>query len=108
LGQQTSGPETTINQLISSGVVHPDPGAVVLFAMKHLFGDDDEIDPYTVGRMIEIPSSKSKFIGARNYMSLEPDPTDNEIWCHWIVENEDFKYTKVIHPIAQNIVPARG
>ena len=104
LGQATAGPETVVNQLISSGIVHPGPGGVVLFALQQLFDSDDQIDPFTVGRMTEIPGSKSKFIGNRNYMSLEPIEKEDEInlWCHWLVVNEKFQFTKVIHSISQN------
>jgi hypothetical protein len=49
--------------------------------------------------MIEIPGSKAKFIGARNYLSIEPALDDYELWCHWFVEGENFEYTKVIHPL---------
>jgi hypothetical protein len=90
--------DTTINQLISSGVVHPGPGAVVLFALHHLFDSTDEIDRDIVGRMVQFSGSQAKFLGGRNYLSLEPDDKSN-IWCNWLVEKQRFPFTKVIHPV---------
>ncbi|MEO3432308.1 alkaline phosphatase D family protein [Inquilinus sp. CAU 1745] len=92
---------TVINQLISSGIVHPGPNAAVLFALRHIFDSDDEIDRGIVARMIEFPGTTDKFIGGRNFLSLEPDPeaTGARIWANWIVEGEQYPFTKVIHPL---------
>lgn len=100
---QASGIDTTVNQLISSGVVHPGPGAVVLFALHHLFDSNDEIDRDIFGRMIQFPGSQAKFLGGRNYLSLEPDDKSH-IWCNWLVEKQRFPFTKVVH----SIPPAAG
>jgi hypothetical protein len=97
--QTSAGTEKVINQLISSGIVHPGPGAVVLFALQHLFDSSDEIDRGIIGRMIQFPGNQAKFLGGRNYLSLEPD-TQERIWCNWMVEKQRFPFTKVIHPIA--------
>jgi hypothetical protein len=96
--------DTTINQLISSGVVHPGPGAVVLFALHHLFDSTDEIDRDIVGRMLQFPGSQSKFLGGRNYLSLEPDDKQN-MWCNWLVEKQRFPFTKVIHAVQSGDPP---
>jgi hypothetical protein len=96
--QTPASTEKIINQLISSGIVHPGPGAVVLFALQHLFDSADEIDRGIVGRMIQFPGNQAKFLGGRNYLSLEPDK-DERIWCNWLVEKQRFPFTKVIHPI---------
>lgn len=98
-GERSPDADTTINQLISSGVVHPGPGAVVLFALHHLFDSADEIDRDIVGRMLQIPGSQAKFLGGRNYLSLEPDDKKH-IWCHWLVEKQRFPFTKVIHAMS--------
>jgi hypothetical protein len=92
--------ESVINQLISSGIVHPGPGGVVVFALQHLFDSEDEIERGIIGRMIPI-RGKPKFIGKRNYLSLEPTLKGDvlELWCNWLVEQEKFPYTKVIKPI---------
>lgn len=97
-----------INQLISSGIVHPGPPAVILFALAHLFDNEDEIDRGIMARMIEFPGTKEKFIGRRNFLSLEPD--DQKIgaryWANWIVEGEDTPYTKVIHGMKTEVAVA--
>jgi hypothetical protein len=94
--------QTAINQLISSGIVHPGPGAVVLLALRGLFDSDQEIERGVVARMMKFPNSPSKFIGSRNFLSLEPDTDDKHprprIWANWIFEGSDIPLTKVIEP----------
>jgi hypothetical protein len=101
--REPSKPEIVINQLISSGIVHPGPNAVVLFCLKHLFDSTDEVDRGIVARMTEFPGNKAKFIGQRNFLSLEPDD-QRRIWANWILEavpeSETHPVTKVLHPIA--------
>ena len=96
---QSLADRTNLNQLISSGIVHPGPGAVVLFALRHLFDSEDEIDRGIIGRMVQFPGNTAKFIGNRNYLSIEPDGKQR-LWCNWLVEKERFFYTKVINPIS--------
>jgi hypothetical protein len=95
------GRGAVINQLISSGIVHPGPGGAVLFALRHLFDNVDEMDQRMRARMTEFPGTQERFIGRRNYLSLEPDLTGSldRIWANWFVEGERDPYTKVIHPI---------
>lgn len=96
-GQRGHG--AAINQLISSGIVHPGPGAVVLFALRHLFNSTDEMDRGIIARMVEFPGTQERFVVRRNYLSLEPDAvgTLNRIWANWFVEDEIEPYTKVVH-----------
>lgn len=96
------GQPRVINQLISSAIVHPAPGKMVLFALTHLLDQEKEIDPGILSRMGTFPGTDTKFIGARNFLSLEPDASGgkNRYWANWIVENEDEPFTKVIHPVA--------
>jgi hypothetical protein len=92
--------QTAINQLISSGIVHPGPGAVVLLALRNLFDSDQEIVRGVIGRMMKFPNNPHKFLGGRNFLSLEPD-TDRprpRIWAHWMLEKAEFPITKVIEP----------
>jgi hypothetical protein len=91
--------DTVINQLISSGIVHPGPPGVMLFALRHLFDSEDEVDRGIVARMIDFPGTQHRFIGQRNFLSLEPDdkPAAARIWANWIVEGEEDPYVKVIH-----------
>ena len=86
--------------MISSEIVHPGPGAIVLLALRGLFDSDQEIERGVVARMMKFPNSSTKFVGNRNFLSLEPD-TDRprpRLWAHWLVENEAFPLTKVIDP----------
>ncbi len=99
-------PPVVINQLISSAIVHPGPNAVVLFCLKYLFDSVDEVDRGIMARMTEFPGNKTKFIGKRNFLSLEPDDK-RRIWANWIIEGEDHLITKVIHAIDAPAVTAR-
>jgi hypothetical protein len=98
----SEGMNSVVDQLISSGVVHPGPGGLVLFAIQHLFDADDPIDTRITGRMTNFPGSQARFLGARNYLSIEPDPSDKanpRLWCSWVAEGEEFVFTKVIHAL---------
>jgi hypothetical protein len=95
-----AGSGAVINQLISSGIVHPGPGGAVLFALRHLFDSSDEIDRGVVGRMVEFPGTQDRFIGSRNFLMLTPDATEApRLWADWVVEHDAHPYTKVIHPL---------
>ncbi|HEX6439524.1 MAG TPA: alkaline phosphatase D family protein [Candidatus Binatia bacterium] len=87
-----------INQLTSSGIVHPPPAGVVLFFLETVTGKKMELDRDLYSEMVEFPGTHHHFIGARNWLSLEPDEA-GRIWANWYVETEPYPYTKVIHPI---------
>jgi hypothetical protein len=93
-------PQHAVNQLISSGIVHPGPGAIVLLALRNLFDSDQEIERGVVGRMMKFPNTPHKFVGGRNFLSLEPDidRARPRIWANWMIENQEFPITKVIEP----------
>jgi hypothetical protein len=93
---------TVINQLISSGIVHPGSPGMVLFALEHLLPKSEEVDRGLTAEMVPIPGTQRRYLGARNFLSLEPDRPDRDggrIWAHWICEGETEPYTKVIHPV---------
>jgi hypothetical protein len=95
-----AGSGAVINQLISSGIVHPGPGGAVLFALRHLFDNSDEIDRGIVGRMVEFPGTQDRFIGGRNFLTLTPDLTEApRLWAEWVLEKDEHPYTKVIHSL---------
>lgn len=95
----TQGNTHIINQLTSSGIVHPSPNAVVLFFLNHIGGEIETIDRDITARMTEFPTTNRCFIGSRNWLSLEPDDINlqRRYWANWWVEGEDAPYTKVIH-----------
>jgi hypothetical protein len=64
--------DAVVNQLISSGIVHPGPGGMILFALRHLMDSVDEIDRGIIARMTKFPGTSTAFVGGRNYLSLEP------------------------------------
>ena len=90
-----------INQLISSGVVHPSPHAVVLFALRRLLDNTDEVDRGIIARMADFPGTQSRFADGRNFLSLEPDEGEGpfRIWANWHVEGSSRPFVKVIHPV---------
>lgn len=95
--------------------MHPGPNAVVLFCLKYLFDSADEVERGIVARMMEFPGNKSKFVGLRNFLSLEPDEADNDqgrIWANWITERKPgdsaYPLTKVIHPMTDSPAALSG
>jgi hypothetical protein len=48
---------------------------------------------------MQFPNNTTKFVGSRNFLSLEPDDqTIPRIHASWIVEDAEFPLTKVIEP----------
>ena len=92
-----SGHAATINQLISSGIVHPGPPKAVLYFYSLMADRVEEVDRDVTARMIPFPATDRKFIGTRNWLSLTMDDKDR-IWAEWWAEFEKDPYTKVIHP----------
>jgi hypothetical protein len=91
-----------INQLTSSGVVHPAPPAMALFYLEHVGDRVETVDRGITASMYPFPGTSHRYIGARNYLSLEPDTgpdAANRVWVNWWVEGEEQPYTKAIHPV---------
>jgi PhoD related phosphatase len=85
-------------QLTSSAIVHPAPPGMVLLALDLLSKGVEEVAVGVTAQMLQFPTTNRKFIGARNFLSLEPDE-QGRIWSNWIVEGEeDSPYTQVILP----------
>jgi hypothetical protein len=87
-----------ITQLTSSGIVHPAPPGMVLFFLENMAGKEMRDDRDVVSVMTEFPGTRHFYIGARNWLALEPDQ-GGRIWANWHVENERHPFVKVIHPI---------
>ena len=88
-----------INQLTSSGIVHPAPPALMSFALEFLSRNPEHVDRGIRTSLLEFLGTRRRFIMARNWLGLEPDGEDGRIWVNWYVEGEDDPYTKAIHPV---------
>ena len=87
-----------INQLTSSAIVHPPPPALMAYALEFLSGTPETVDRGVTATLANFPGTSQKFIGARNWLGLEPDDT-NRVWANWYIENKGDVYTKVINPV---------
>ena len=87
-----------INQLTSSGIVHPAPPAIALYFLESAAKAVDQVDRGITAAMYEFPGTNNRFIGKRNWLSLEPD-SKARIWANWFVEGESRSFTKVIHAV---------
>ena len=87
-----------INQLTSSGIVHPAPPAMVRYFLEQACKNVETIDRGVTAAMFEFPATTRRLIGARNFLTLEPDDKDR-LWANWWVENEADPTTKTIHPV---------
>ena len=100
----------TINQLISSPIVHVPNGSFLVSLMEWwLDGAVEQIDNAgrdITARMIRLPTTDFHLIPARNWLSLTLDYR-NRVWAEWFIEDlkpakpsEPFtKLSQVIYPI---------
>ena len=88
---------SVINQLTSSGIVHPAPTKLLGYLLEKLSDMPEPIDQGIEGAMLPFPTKRKKFVLARNFLSLEPDDRDDRLWANWYVEGEEREpATKVI------------
>jgi hypothetical protein len=95
-----------INQLTSSGIVHPAPPGMVLFFLENVTGKRMSDDRDIQSGIVEIPGTRHHFIGARNWLALAPDDEDR-YWANWHAETEPYPFTKVIHPAGFRMTEAK-
>ena len=100
----------TINQLISSPIVHPPLRGLVLFLIEQrLDGAVEQVERGSrdiTAQMVKLPTASRYLINARNWLSLTFDYRQR-IWAEWFIENpkpaapaEPFdKLSQVIHPV---------
>lgn len=91
-----------INQLTSSGIVHPAPPAMARYFLEQACQQVETVDRGITAAMYEFPTTSRRLIGARNFMTIEPDDAGNpaqRLWINWWVENESEPSSKVIHPV---------
>jgi PhoD related phosphatase len=90
-----------INQLTSSGIVHPPPPGVALYFLEQACKNIEQIDRGITGTMYEFPTTSHRMIGCRNFLTLQPDAPGgaDRYWANWWAEGEPHPYTKVIHAV---------
>lgn len=99
----------TINQLISSPIVHPPAGLIVHLLERQIDGIVEGLENGSreiTAQMVKLPTSGRYLINARNWLSLTFD-YKKRIWAEWFIEDskpsdEDEPYTKlsqVIYPV---------
>jgi hypothetical protein len=91
-----------INQVTSSGIVHPPPVAMARYFLEQACLKVETVDRGITAAMYEFPTTSRRLIGARNFMTMEPDAMDDpaqRLWVNWWVENEAEPSSKVIHPV---------
>lgn len=92
------GRSQVIHQLISSGIVHPPPPKVVVYAFEHMAEKVEEVDRGIEARLLPFPGTDRRLIGTRNWLSLVQDDQDR-LWASWHAEGAEKAFTKVIQPI---------
>ena len=91
---------SVINQLTSSGIVHPPPPKLLGYLLERLSDETEPIDRGIAGTILPFPTKRRKFVLERNFLSLEPDDRDDRLWANWYVEGEEAEpATKVIGPV---------
>jgi len=71
---------------------------MVLFFLEHVVDKISNDDSGVTSQLVEIPGTRHHFIGARNWLALQPDHEDR-YWVNWHVEGEKYPFTKVVHPV---------
>jgi len=87
-----------INQLVSSGVVHPAPPSMVRYVLESIADKEEHVDRGITSNLQQLNTRGTRLIGARNWLAIEPDGSNN-LWANWHVEGEIEPLTKVIHPV---------
>lgn len=92
-----------INQLISSGVVHPPPTAGQAFFIDHLLsGDPPDLVTGMNAELPNLPGTRSRLRARRNWLSfnLDTEGKKRRLWADWWFEGEDdAPLTFVVHPV---------
>jgi hypothetical protein len=91
-----TGSQAVINQLVSTGIVHPAPPALARYVLESISSEVEEIDRGITASMQSLTGNGRYLIGARNWLALEPDAS-GRIWANWHLEGTAQPLTKVIH-----------
>ena len=89
-----------IHQLTASGIVHPPPHGTLMFGLNRLLEDQEDNDIFIKARKLKFKGAESRFIGARNWLSIEPNgpkaPNPHDVYVKWYVEDVDKPFQLVI------------
>ncbi len=91
---------SVINQLTSSAIVHPGPPGMAMYFLESVSDEVEVVDRDIVAELLPFPATRTRFIGGRNWLALEPDSDEDpqgRYWASWHVEGEKHPYTKAIH-----------
>jgi PhoD related phosphatase len=90
----------SINQITSSGIVHPPPSAMILFTLNNLMQQKWDIDRDITVEMLNMPNIKNPFVASRNFVTIQSDQNDVQkgMEVFWHVEGEDYPLKKWIRP----------
>ena len=77
---------------------------MALFYLEHVGDKVEQLEGGITTAMYKFPGTSHRYIGARNYLSLEPDRVEdgrsrNRLWANWHVENEAQPYRQAILPL---------
>lgn len=86
-------------QLVSSGVVHPVPPALVRYVLESVAGREELVEKDIRARQLPLTRKGNYLLGQRNWLSIEPDEEAQKgrLWCKWYQEDEDEPICKVIN-----------
>jgi PhoD related phosphatase len=84
---------TEIYQLTSSGIVHPPPPAPIVALLDWMStGPAEEIEPGLELELLNIPGHGKRFLGERNWLTLELSATNPGVAATWHTVDRPFRF----------------
>ncbi|WP_163868646.1 alkaline phosphatase D family protein [Myxococcus eversor] len=94
--------EAAIEQVTSSGIVHPPPNMLQFMGMRLLAEESvDDLPSYMQTEML--PVGKSRYLRERNWLSLRVEPARSKVarpklWLRWEAEHTSLSMQVVVEP----------
>lgn len=88
-------PAVGVNQLVSSGVVHPPGPALARWVLEQVADKPEAVAEGVSASLERLAGSSHFLIQARNWLALEPDAR-GRIWANWHVEGMGHVLTRVV------------
>ncbi|NTX05937.1 MULTISPECIES: alkaline phosphatase D family protein [Myxococcus] len=94
--------EAAIEQVTSSGIVHPPPNILQFMGMRLLSEESvDDLPSYMQTEML--PVGKSRYLRERNWLSLKVEPARSKVsrpklWLRWEAEHTSLSMQVVVEP----------